>query len=107
MPHSPAFDIVGASGGGRTDPVPGVDRRRSPETYQVRRTQGRQGSFEGGEGNLAWKAVKANTRNCGYARTASNTAVRVTVITLMSSSCPKLCAALATSVADLAARTSS
>ena len=32
----------------RPDPVPGVDRGRSPETYQVRWAQRRQRSFEGG-----------------------------------------------------------
>jgi hypothetical protein len=42
-----------------------------------------------------------------YASTGSNTVTRVTVITLMSSSCPKLCAVLATSLADIAVRTNS
>ncbi len=44
---------------------------------------------------------------CVYASAGSNTGIRVTVITLMSSSCPKLCAVVATSVADLAIRTNS
>jgi ATP-dependent DNA ligase len=39
---------LGAPGADCTNPVLGVDRRRPPETYQVRRSQRRQGSFEGG-----------------------------------------------------------
>ena len=40
MRHSPAFDIVGAAGAGCSNPVLGVDRRRSPKAYKVRCTQG-------------------------------------------------------------------
>ena len=36
-----------SAGGRRTDPVPGVDRSRSPETYQVRCAPRRQRSVEG------------------------------------------------------------
>jgi hypothetical protein len=39
-----------------------------------------------------------------YARAGSNTAVRVTAMTLMSSSCPNFCAAPATSDADFPVR---
>src|SRR3984957_12561681 len=42
-----------------------------------------------------------------YAAADSNAAARVTAITLISSSCPKVCAALATSAALLAVRSSS